>query len=287
MIGNAAKNRIRAAFDGVAVKEQAVIASPLAYAPAQRAKTSDAFAAVRRYRTTALWGEAYGGWAHADGDGNASGYSRNTGGFVTGLDGVVADDWRIGVLAGYGNTSLDSGASNASVDNYSIGLYGGTAWDNLRLSLGTALTQNEIDTDRMAVFGDLVNSHSASYDAKIVQVFGELGYAIKTPYADFEPFAAASYVHLKTGRLSGDRRDQQSDRAGRNERPDDDDTRPSHLTQLCPERHAWPDGERAAWLEPCLRRCNAGGKVGLCWRPALHGPGAAGRARYRHSRGGI
>ncbi|TDQ35945.1 hypothetical protein DEV91_101431 [Phyllobacterium brassicacearum] len=46
VIGNAAKNRIRAAFDGVAVKEQAVIASPLAYAPAQRAKTSDAFAAV-------------------------------------------------------------------------------------------------------------------------------------------------------------------------------------------------------------------------------------------------
>ncbi|PSH70594.1 hypothetical protein CU102_00600 [Phyllobacterium brassicacearum] len=112
---------------------------------------------------------------------------------------MVADDWRIGVLAGYGNTSLDSGASNASVDNYSIGLYGGTAWDNLRLSLGTALTQNEIDTDRTAVFGDLVNSHSASYDAKIVQVFGELGYAIKTPYADFEPFAAASYVHLKPG----------------------------------------------------------------------------------------
>lgn len=31
-----------------------------------------------------------------------------------------------------------------------------------------------------------------------MQVFGELGYEIKTAYADFEPFAAASYVHLKT-----------------------------------------------------------------------------------------
>ncbi|MBZ9600363.1 autotransporter domain-containing protein [Phyllobacterium chamaecytisi] len=199
VIGNAAQNRIRAAFDGVAVKEQAVIASPLAYAPAQRAKISDAFASVTPApATTALWGEAYGGWAYAGGDGNAAGYSRNTGGFVTGLDGAVADDWRIGVLAGYGNTSLDSRASNASVDSYSIGLYGGTAWDNLRLSLGTALTQNEIDTDRTAVFGDLAGGHSASYDAKTVQVFGELGYAVKTAYADFEPFAAASYVHLKS-----------------------------------------------------------------------------------------
>ena len=104
----------------------------------------------------------------------------------------------MGVLAGYGNTSLDSRASNASVDSYSIGLYGGTAWDNLRLSLGTALTQNEISTDRTAVFGNLLNRHSASYDAKTVQVFGELGYAVKTAYADFEPFAAASYVHLKS-----------------------------------------------------------------------------------------
>ncbi|MBB3238030.1 autotransporter domain-containing protein [Phyllobacterium endophyticum] len=198
-IGNAAQNRMRAAFNGVTVKEQATTA-PLAFAPAQGTKTGDAFDAVTPPpATTALWGEAYGAFAHAAGDGNAAGYSRDTGGFVTGLDGVVAETWRMGVLAGYGNTSLDSGTSKASVDSYSVGLYGGTAWDNLRLSLGTALSQNEIDADRTAVFGDLVNRHSASYDAKSVQVFGELGYAVRSAYADFEPFAAASYVHLKTG----------------------------------------------------------------------------------------
>jgi subtilase-type serine protease len=198
-VSDAAQNRLRAAFDGVAAKPQ-VTAAPLSFAPAQRANTSDAFASITPApATTALWGEAYGSWAHADGDGNAAGYSRNIGGFVTGLDGMVADTWRMGVLAAYGNTSLDSGASHASVDSYSVGLYGGTAWDNLRLSLGTALTQNEIGTHRTAAFGDLVNRHSASYGAKTVQVFGELGYAVKTAYADFEPFAAASYVHLRSG----------------------------------------------------------------------------------------
>ena len=30
---------------------------------------------------------------------------------------------------------------------------------------------------------------------------------------------------------------------------------------------------RGLRLEPCLWRRNPGGKVGLCWRPALHGPG--------------
>jgi subtilase-type serine protease len=199
-IGNAAQNRIRAAFGGVSVKQQAAIASPLAYAPAQGLKTGDAFDAVTPPpATTALWGEAYGGRAHAAGDGNAAGYSRDTGGFVTGFDGIVAETWRMGVLAGYGNTSLGSGASKASVDSYSVGLYGGTAWDDLRLSLGTALGQNEIDTDRTADFGGLAGRHRASYDAKSVQVFGELGYAVRSAYADFEPFAAASHVHLKTG----------------------------------------------------------------------------------------
>ena len=48
----------------------------------------------------------------------------------------------------------------------------------------------DADKDRM---------HGIAHDAKTVQVFGELGYAIKTPYADLEPFAAASYVHLKSG----------------------------------------------------------------------------------------
>ena len=276
VIGNAAQNRIRAAFDGVTVKEQAVIASPLAYAPSKKARASDAFDAHPELAegapapaTTALWGEAYGGWAHAGGDSNAAGYSRNTGGFVTGLDGVIVDDWRMGVLAGYGNTSLDSRASNASVDSYSIGLYGGTAWDNLRLSLGTALTQNEISTDRTAVFGNLLNRHSASYDAKTVQVFGELGYAVKTAYADFEPFAAASYVHLKTdGFLESGGISNLTGLGGTS------DLTTTTLGLRLSREFSYGDTIRltargTSRLEPCLRRCDTGAALGLCWWPAL------------------
>ncbi len=196
-ISDAATARLRNGFGGVAGKAQAVT-TPLAYGSEGKAKQSNAFAAVEpAAATTALWGEAYGAWAHADGNGNAAGYSRNTGGFITGLDGAVAEDWRLGVLAGYGSTSLH-GNGKASVENYQVGVYGGTKLDALGLRFGVNLGQHEIETKRSAAFGGLNEEHEASYDARSVQVFGEIGYQLDTPYAALEPFAAARHVHVKT-----------------------------------------------------------------------------------------
>ena len=203
-ISDAATARLRNAFDGVAGKAQAVSTPPLAYGPG-KAQQSEVFAAIEpAAATTALWGEAYGSWAHADGDGNAGGYSRNLGGLVTGMDGVIADNWRFGLLAGYGNTSISGGRGKASVDNYQLGIYGGTKLDALGLRLGVNLGHHEIETKRSVHFGSLSGEHEAAYDATSVQVFGELGYEIDTAYAALEPFAAARHVHVKTGGFDED-----------------------------------------------------------------------------------
>ena len=150
-ISAAATNRVRTAFGSVAIKVQPTIvlgSAPLAYGPGSpEAKITDAFASIQPATpVTTLWGEAYGGWAHADGNDNVAGFSRRGGGFVTGLDSVVVNTWRLGLLTGYGNTSLHSDRGNASVDSYQIGVYGGTRWDNLGLRLGANLSQHEIDT---------------------------------------------------------------------------------------------------------------------------------------------
>ncbi|MCX8282273.1 autotransporter domain-containing protein [Phyllobacterium sp. 0TCS1.6C] len=203
-ISDAATARLRNAFDGVAGKAQAVSTPPLAYGPG-KAQQSEVFAAIEpAAATTAFWGEAYGSWAHADGDGNAGGYSRNLGGLVTGMDGVIADSWRFGLLAGYGNTSISGGRGKASVDNYQLGIYGGTKLDALGLRLGVNLGHHEIETKRSVHFGSLSGEHEAAYDATSVQVFGELGYEIDTAYAALEPFAAARHVHVKTGGFDED-----------------------------------------------------------------------------------
>jgi subtilase-type serine protease len=191
-VRDAATNRIRAAFgDKVSGKALPV----LAYGPDG---AGDAALATADTRTTAIWGEGYGSWSQRDSDGNAAGLSRNTGGFVTGLDGIIADSWRVGILAGYGNTSLDAGRGHASADSYQVGVYGGTRIDALTLSLGASLAHHAIDTDRRAHLAAISEGVDASYSAKSVQVFGEAGYRIDTPYIALEPFAGAAYVHLKT-----------------------------------------------------------------------------------------
>jgi subtilase-type serine protease len=202
LVSGAASDRIRAAFDGVAAKA-APVATPLAYGPEAKDKRSageafDAATPAPVAATTALWGQAYGGWSHGASDGNAAAYSRNTGGIVTGMDGVIAETWRLGVLAGYGSTSLHGAGSSVSADSYQLGIYGGTTIDALTLSLGTVLAHHVIDTRRTVSFGSLEETDTAGYSANTVQLFGEAAYRIETPYAALEPFAAAAYTHLKT-----------------------------------------------------------------------------------------
>ncbi|WP_223615224.1 autotransporter family protein [Phyllobacterium calauticae] len=204
LVSGAASERVRAAFDGVAAKA-APVATLLAYGPDDKAKgrqsadeAFDATAPAPAAATTALWGQAYGGWSHGASDGNAAAYSRNTGGIVTGMDGVIAGTWRFGLLAGYGSTSLHGAGSSVSADSYQLGVYGGTKIDALTLSLGTVLAHHEIDTRRTVAFGSLAETDTAGYSANTVQIFGEAAYRIETPYAALEPFAAAAHTHLKT-----------------------------------------------------------------------------------------
>lgn len=201
---DAAQKHIRAVFGKVAgSKSSAAETTPptLPYGPETKrgnAVAGEAFAAVEpAASTTALWGTAYGSRNHAGSDGNAAGFSRNTGGLITGLDGVLAETWRFGLLAGYGNTSLNADRSHASVDTYQVGVYGGTKVDALTLSLGTSFAHHEISTRRKVAFGSIAETDKAEYAANTVQVFGEAAYRIDTPYAALEPFAAAAYTHLK------------------------------------------------------------------------------------------
>ncbi|RCS21380.1 autotransporter domain-containing protein [Phyllobacterium salinisoli] len=144
------------------------------------------------------WAKTYGSWSHADGDGNAAAYRKHIGGFVTGVDGMIADTWLLGILAGYGNSSVDSQLGNASVGSYEVGIYGGIQIDALTISLGASLAQHEINTSRKAWLQDVRESNNADYGANSFQLFGEAAYRIAIPYAAIEPFVNVAYTRLKT-----------------------------------------------------------------------------------------
>ncbi|RUX65038.1 autotransporter outer membrane beta-barrel domain-containing protein, partial [Mesorhizobium sp. M7A.F.Ca.US.014.04.1.1] len=189
-VRDAINDRLRAAFEGVGIPATPVLAygegGPM-LAPA----TTDRFAA---------WGTAFGSWGSFDGDGNAAGLDTSTGGFLTGVDGLVAEDVRLGIMTGYSHTSFDADgrSSSGSSDNYHLGLYGGTQRGALAFRSGLAYTWHDMKTSRSVAMPGFADSLSGDYNAGTFQAFGELGYRIDTPVAAFEPFANLAYVNLHT-----------------------------------------------------------------------------------------
>jgi outer membrane autotransporter protein len=148
----------------------------------------------------AAWARGFGSWGSFDSDGNAAALDTTTGGVLTGMDGLLTDPIRVGLLAGYSHLSFDADqrASSGAADNYHFGFYAGTQWGDLGLRSGLAYTWSDIETNRAVIIPALTNRLNADYDAGLFQAFGELGYRLNTPVATFEPFINLAYVSLDT-----------------------------------------------------------------------------------------
>jgi len=148
----------------------------------------------------ALWAHGFGSWGSFDGNGNAAPLNTSTGGILTGMDGLMTDQVRVGLLAGYSHSSFDADerASSGAADSYHFGLYAGTQWGDLGFRSGLAYTWSNIETNRAVTLPNLTDRLSGDYDASLFQAFGELGYRLKSAAGTFEPFANLAYVNLDT-----------------------------------------------------------------------------------------
>jgi outer membrane autotransporter protein len=150
------------------------------------------------------WGQAFGNWGHAAGDGNAASYDRTIGGFLTGLDQTSADQggglWRFGFAGGYQHTSIgiDDRNSSGGVATYHLAAYAGTQQGPFGVRLGTAYSWHDINASRTIAFPGFSDATQARYDAHTAQVFGEVGYAMTQRGVAFEPFAALAHVAIRT-----------------------------------------------------------------------------------------
>lgn len=185
---DAAVGRLRAAFGTVGAM----------LAPVQTPGVTRMESAPATTDLPATWGQAFGAWGHADGDGNAARLDRRTGGFLLGADASV-EDWRLGGLIGFSDSSydLDDRYSSGSSRNYHIGAYAGAQWGAAGLRSGLAYSWHRIETDRSN--GTLSDPVSARYDGHTFQAFGEYGYRIDIPGGTaVEPYAGLAHVRLKT-----------------------------------------------------------------------------------------
>ncbi|WP_376711242.1 autotransporter outer membrane beta-barrel domain-containing protein [Pseudochrobactrum lubricantis] len=148
----------------------------------------------------ALWVQSFGTWAENSANNNAAKLSQTTGGVFAGYDAEIAENARLGALAGYSRTSfdVDDRASSGESDNYHLGIYGGSQWGNTALSAGLAYSWHSVDISRSVRFADFSDKLAADYNAGTVQAFGELSHKLQTGNAVFEPFANLAYVAVKT-----------------------------------------------------------------------------------------
>ncbi|MGU3575313.1 autotransporter outer membrane beta-barrel domain-containing protein [Brucellaceae bacterium C25G] len=155
------------------------------------------------------WGAVFGSWVSQAGADNVARTKSTLGGFISGIDGIVYDDWRLGVMAGYSRSTFNAAGlrSSGSSDNYTIGTYAGTEWSEgqgaIGLRTGLSYSWHNIEMSRNLAFNGFFDELSADYRAGTFQVFGELGYKHNlSERSVIEPYANLAYMHLKTNGLT-------------------------------------------------------------------------------------
>lgn len=148
-----------------------------------------------------VWVKALGAWGKTDSRSDTAGYTTSIGGMLAGVDGALDEDTRLGLVAGYSDTSLNMGSgthSRAAVDSYHFGAYAGHEIGAWRLSGGASYSWHRADVKRDLQYGNVSGKQKAKVDAGTTQVFTEAAYRVNLQPLALEPFANLAYIHLAT-----------------------------------------------------------------------------------------
>jgi outer membrane autotransporter protein len=202
---------VSAAFDDTRLPREAVLdrlASPYGTLPAGGAAGFAAMNAIAGPSVPANvfagWGQTFGSFGHIGGDGNAATLDRSMGGFILGLDATFDNRYRLGVGAGYTQSTLSSAArgSSGQVASTYGGVYGGASLNALQLSGGALYAFNHYGTNRSVAFPGFTDVDGAGYGGDTLQAFGEAGWRV--PLSGLagptfvEPIAGLTAMHIAT-----------------------------------------------------------------------------------------
>jgi subtilase-type serine protease len=151
-----------------------------------------------------LWLKALGAWGKTDARSETAGATTSLGGVLAGVDGALDEQTRVGLVAGYSDSSLSLGSgthSSASIDSYHFGAYIGREWGNWRTTGGAAYSWHRGDVKRDLQYGDVSGKQKAKLEARTAQLFTEAAYRIQLQPLALEPFANLAYVHLDSDGL--------------------------------------------------------------------------------------
>ncbi|CAA2156765.1 Extracellular serine protease [Methylobacterium brachiatum] len=160
-------------------------------------------------RVVGLWGQGLGSLGHVRADGNAAALSRQSAGFVMGvdarLDGLGVGGLRLGVVGGHVETTF---ASPGQVQTGTLastfgGVYGSLEAGPAVLRFGALAADEPARLRRVVAFPGLTDTPNARAGGRSVQGFGEAGYRIALGAGSvLEPFVGAGAVALGRDRFA-------------------------------------------------------------------------------------
>ncbi|HHF7376140.1 autotransporter outer membrane beta-barrel domain-containing protein [Legionella bozemanae] len=144
------------------------------------------------------WVEGFSAKGYLSGNFNTSRVTDSNGGAFIGVDTLIGNNMRVGMLGGYQHSSLDIDAlsSQANVNSYSLGVYSGAQVDQFAIRTGAAYTWNNSKVNRQVAFPGFLNQLRTSYNPNTTQVFAELGYSFYLQKLLFEPLIDLAYVSI-------------------------------------------------------------------------------------------
>jgi autotransporter-associated beta strand protein len=156
-----------------------------------------------------LWGQGLGSLGHVQADGNAAALSRQTAGFVMGVDarldmlGVAG--LRLGVVGGHVETKLASPGQvqTGTLESTFGGVYGSLEAGPAVLRFGALAADEPARLRRVVAFPGLTDTPTARTSGHSIQGFAEVGYRITLGTgAVLEPFVGAGAVALGRDRFA-------------------------------------------------------------------------------------
>ena len=151
-----------------------------------------------------LWATGMGSWGSVDAGGASVDMDVDTyAGFIGG-EMPYGDGNKVGVFFGYGSTDFDASSDGKiESDDLHFGVYGENTFNAVGVTYGLAYTQQDRDAKRTLVLGQSVAGSALSYDADVLQVFGEVSYkGFSTDTFQVEPYAGVSFIRASADDLS-------------------------------------------------------------------------------------
>ena len=148
-----------------------------------------------------LWATGIGSWSNVDAGGASVDVDVDYyAGFIGG-EMAYGDDNKVGVFFGYGSTESDADADGkVESDDIHLGVYGENVFNQVGVAYGFTYTMQDRDSSRALLFKDQLGFNAVSYDADVMQLFGEVSYK----GFNSDAFAVEPYVGLSYMRVSAD-----------------------------------------------------------------------------------